>query len=360
MKKEDIIEAISRIRDGIGHKNIQTDILDLIYNEQRKELLIIAPDRPEKSLIIGKGGWVVGKLKEDLKINKIHVEDYSDVLIHKHRMQLALARLEELMVRYDTESRQPLLNLSNLLKRRIKYPYDLGTVLEDLETEKSMKINFKTPSRTNKTLSGDDKYNAVVALSGGVDSSFTLIIAEMMGFNSIAVTVDPGDIILPRYYREKVEKLCKKLNVEHRYLEVDMSHIVEGALEGRYHPCGRCSKEIAQYIMEYTQNRKLPFLIYGDLLSTGSQSLVENGDILRINLPAMLSATKGETKDLADKYGISPTGGYGCPLLAEVKKKYNYMNRFSVQRILRETRAGILEPGEALDMVMSLCRNQKK
>ena len=50
-------------------------------------------------------------------------------------------------------------------------------------------------------------FTTVVALSGGVDSSTSLIIAKMLGFNPMAVTVNPGDIILPRYFRESVEKL---------------------------------------------------------------------------------------------------------------------------------------------------------
>ncbi|MGZ7043739.1 MAG: ATPase, partial [Methanobacterium sp.] len=33
-------------------------------------------------------------------------------------------------------------------------------------------------------------------------------------------------------------------------------------------------------------------------------------------------------------------------------KKYPHMKKFSIQRILRETRAGVLEPGEALEMIM--------
>ena len=44
-------------------------------------------------------------------------------------------------------------------------------------------------------------HKAIVALSGGVDSSFSLIIAKLMGFNPIAVTVDPGNIVLPSYFK---------------------------------------------------------------------------------------------------------------------------------------------------------------
>ena len=338
IKKKDILEEISKIRKEIGHEDLKPDITDIIFDEKKSELLIITSDRPEKSLVIGKGGWVVGKLKEELNIDQIHVEAYSDIMLRKYRMELALKKMEEVRIHYRSESGRSLSNLYDFLKRRIESPYNLEDILV-------------------KTKSTSSSHQAVVALSGGVDSTFALIVAEMMGFNPLAVTVNPGDIILPKYLQERVENLTRKLSVEHQYLEVNLSRIVEGALEGRYHPCGRCSRIIEETVLEFTQENKTPFLIYGDLLATGAQSLIYKGDVLRINLPAMLSASKGETKALAKIYDVSPTGGYGCPLLAEVKKKYSYMNRFSVQRILRETRAGILEPGEALDMVMSLCRN---
>lgn len=338
-KKKDILTAVSRIRDEIGHENIKPDILDVIFHEDTGKLLIITSDRPDKSTVIGKGGWVVGRLREELGLEQIHVEAYPDILLRKYKLGLASSRIEELKP-YKEEYGEPLDNLSDLLKRRISNPYDLDVVLKDFELDLKSTIN--------------KNHNAVVALSGGVDSSFSLIISKMMGFNPLAVTVNPGDIILPVHFRKNVEKLTKKLSVDHKYLKADMEKVVEGALEGRFHPCGRCSKIIEETIMDYTLNSGISLLIYGDLLSTGAQSIISRGDILRINLPALLSVTKGEVKDLAQGYGVSKSGVYGCPLLTAVHKKYPYMGRFSLQRILRETRAGILEPGEALDLIMSL------
>ncbi|MDD1774264.1 MAG: 7-cyano-7-deazaguanine synthase [Methanobacterium sp.] len=341
LNKDDLLSLISSIRRDIGHEDIKPDILDVIFNPEKSELLIITSDRPEKSLVIGKGGWVVGRLKEELKVNQIHVEAYTDILLRRYRMELALKKLWQCLKNYDTETVKPLKNLLNLLEMRIQHPYKGEDVLKEFSPEK-------------ESTASQNSFKAVVALSGGVDSSFALIIARMVGFNPLAVTINPGDIILPRYYQEKVENLTRQLSIEHRYLDVDMAKEIEGALEGRYHPCGRCSRIIEETVLEYTRNEGIPFIIFGDLLATGAQSLTSKGEVLRINLPAMLSATKGETKALAGKYGVTSTGGYGCPLLGEVKKKYGYMNRYSVSRILRETRAGVLEPGEALELIMSL------
>jgi predicted PP-loop superfamily ATPase len=194
----------------------------------------------------------------------------------------------------------------------------------------------------------------VVALSGGVDSSFSLILAKILGFRFRAVTVDPGSIILPGYFKTSVEELIQKLRVEHEYLPLDLTEVVEGSLAGRFHPCGRCSKLIEKTVLSYAQERGVQFLFYGDLLSTGADSFSFEEDILRINLPALLSATKGEVKRIARKWGVEKKAGYGCPLLKEVQKKHPSMRRYSIQRIERETRAGVLEPGEALDMIMRI------
>ena len=53
---------------------------------------------------------------------------------------------------------------------------------------------------------------------------------------------------------------------------------------------------------------------------------------------------------------IKEIDGFGCPLLYEVHKKHPHMKKYSIQRILRETRSGALEPGEALSLIWSFYR----
>lgn len=390
LEKKDLISLIYKIRRDIGHKEVEVDISNIIFDEESRTLLIITPDRPEKSVIIGKGGWVVGRLREELGVNSIHVEAYSDFIVPQYRMGLALTRLEEITVKYPDPYHKPLLNLINLLNARIENPYNLESLLREYQFSNNpgdFQGDYKNDGQKNILLKSNDGlmddtengstqtggFTTVVALSGGVDSSTSLIIAKMLGFNPMAVTVNPGDIILPRYFRESVEKLTLKLGVEHRYLKVDMSDVVKGSLEGQFHPCGRCSKVIEETIFDFTMDNHIPFLIYGDLLSTGAQSLqlemsssreiisgrenslgkgeIGNENILRINLPALLSLKKGDVKKVAGSWGVRKRGGYGCPLIGEVHKKHPHMRRFSIQRVLRETRAGILEPGEALDQI---------
>ena len=48
--KEELIEEIIQIREEIGHEYVEPAIRDVHYHND--ELTIIAPDRPEKSIII--------------------------------------------------------------------------------------------------------------------------------------------------------------------------------------------------------------------------------------------------------------------------------------------------------------------
>ncbi len=322
----------------------------IIYNDKTRNLIIIAPDRPEKSSLIGKGGWVVGRLREELDVNNIHVDAYSDMIIRIYRMELAKKKLENIVPYMETSAILPLKNLKDLLQQRINnleefnYKTNFESELELLRSNEGSKTDLVCENFSND-------HKAIVALSGGVDSSFSLIVAKLMGFNPIAVTVDPGNIILPSYFKNSVETLTSELNVFHEYIEVDMDITVKEALDGRIHPCGRCSSTIETELLNYAKKSKIPFIIFGDFLATGSQSIISIDGFWRINLPAMLSATKGETKSLSSYFNITSKGGYGCPLITEVHKKHPHMRRYSIQRILRETRAGVLEPGQALNLI---------
>ena len=75
-----LLNHINRIRKEIGHEEVNIDIKEVLYDKDTNEMWIITNDRPDKSAIIGKGGWVVGRLREELEIASIHVESYSDFL----------------------------------------------------------------------------------------------------------------------------------------------------------------------------------------------------------------------------------------------------------------------------------------
>ncbi len=68
LDKKFILDEVNMIRREIGHDEVNIYIEELYFNEDTNELWIITEDRPDKSAIIGKGGWVVGKLREKLNL----------------------------------------------------------------------------------------------------------------------------------------------------------------------------------------------------------------------------------------------------------------------------------------------------
>lgn len=331
--EEFILNEVSAIRDDIGHDKVNIFIEEIYFNENTNELWIITEDRPDKSAIIGKGGWVVGKLREKLGLESIHVESYGDFLNKEYKLKLSKKTVNSL--------NSDLIGLENLKK-----------AIDD-KLSNIYSFNFENYINENEFVESDN-HEAAVALSGGVDSSFSLILAKKLGFNPIAVTVDPGTIILPNQFKRNIKVLCDKLDIDHEYIESDYSEIIKESFTGNVHPCGRCSKNTSEIVKEYAKSKEIPIIIFGDMLATGSQCInLQEDSLYRLNLPASLCVSKQEIKSLIENYNLSAFKGFGCPLLYEVHRKFPYMKKFSIQRILRETRSSALEPGEALDLIWS-------
>ncbi|MBQ2832304.1 7-cyano-7-deazaguanine synthase [Methanobrevibacter sp.] len=329
--KEFILEEVNAIRDEIGHEKVNISIEKLYF--ENNELWIVTEDRPDKSAIIGKGGWVVGKLKEKLGLSSIHVESYGDFLNKEYKLKLSKKTVDNL----DLDS----VGVKNLNK-----------IIED-KLDSIYSFNFESYFSENK-FEESENIEAVVALSGGVDSSFSLILAKKLGFNPIAITIDPGTIILPNQFKRNIKSLTESLDVNHEYIKTDYSDIINESFTGKLHPCGRCSKNTSELAKQYAKEREIPIIIFGDMLATGSQCInLQDDSLYRLNLPASLSVGKQEIKSLIRNYNLSEFKGFGCPLLYEVHRKFPHMKKFSIQRILRETRSGALEPGEALDLIWS-------
>ena len=150
--KEFILDEVNRIREDIGHDKVNIFIEEIYF--KNNELWIITEDRPDKSAIIGKGGWVVGKLREKLGLESIHVESYGDFLNKNYKLKLSGKTIDNLDLN--------LTGLENLRK------------VIDNKLENIYSFNFENYFNENIFDESPDT-EAVVALTGGVDSSFSLI-----------------------------------------------------------------------------------------------------------------------------------------------------------------------------------------
>ena len=334
--KEFILDDVNHIREEIGHDKVNISIEEIYF--ENDEMWIITEDRPDKSAIIGKGGWVVGKLRERLNLESIHVESYGDFLNKEYKLKLSKKTIHNLDLDFVG-----LRNLEMTIDYKLAniYSFNFDNFFEDHSFDESENVE------------------AVVALSGGVDSSFSLILAKKLGFNPVAVTVDPGTIILPKQFKENIKLVTETLGVAHEYIETDYSDVISESFTGKIHPCGRCSKNTSELVKRYAKDNEIPIIIFGDMLATGSQCInMQDDSLYRLNLPASLSVGKQEIKSLIKNYDLKTFKGFGCPLLYEVHKKFPHMKKFSIQRILRETRSSALEPGEALDLIWSFYRTE--
>ena len=334
--KEFILDEVNHIREEIGHDKVNISIEEIYF--ENDEMWIITEDRPDKSAIIGKGGWVVGKLRERLGLESIHVESYGDFLNKEYKLKLSKKTIHNLDLDFVG-----LRNLERTIDYKLAniYSFNFDNFFEDHSFDESENVE------------------AVVALSGGVDSSFSLILAKKLGFNPVAVTVDPGTIILPKQFKENIKLVTETLGVAHEYIETDYSDVISESFTGKIHPCGRCSKNTGELVKRYAKDNEIPIIIFGDMLATGSQCInMQDDSLYRLNLPASLSVGKQEIKSLIKNYDLKTFKGFGCPLLYEVHKKFPHMKKFSIQRILRETRSSALEPGEALDLIWSFYRTE--
>lgn len=325
METEELLERIKRIRDEIGQDTSSGPKIKWVKDDE--VLIICGYHRSDKSMLIGPGGWVVGKLSEELG-KPVTVIESTEELVSELKLKESLDTIETLLKKATGQNR------------------DILEFFRDY-------INNK-----KKTINKD--ITVAVSYSGGSDSTASLYLLKQMGFNVIAFTYYPTDMIVPKRTRSIIENVVRNMNVRHEYISGDMSEIINGALEGRYHPCGRCHKNMENVVIERTKELGIKAITFGDLLPTGSQTILIKNGILRINLPALLALKKKDMKYLAARVPGYESPGFGCPLLKEVHRKNPSKKFFTAQRVLREVRAGILESNEGLIYLRSIFRYERE
>ncbi|MBB6067345.1 7-cyano-7-deazaguanine synthase [Methanococcus maripaludis] len=204
---------------------------------------------------------------------------------------------------------------------------------------------------TNQNLK---KEKAVVAFSGGVDSTTSIIVANKI-FEICAVTVRSKYIMDAKTERSILE-LTNSLNISHEFIDVDLDPVFEDTKSGKYHPCGRCHSTVEAEILDYAEKNGIKYIIYGDMLSIGHLSIkkVDKG-INRLNILSFLSVAKDESRIILKEFKIDINQSYGCQLIRKAHK-HKSMQKFTIQRILREVRAQVITPEEGLKNILDVIK----
>lgn len=335
---KEVLKAVLKARRELGLESRgEPKIVDTVFHEDSGTLLVIAEDRPDKAGVLGPGGWVLKKVKDELGVEQIGARTMVDIKVKLERVRLAIQR-------YSTLAK----SLENPIKRLI-----LDRVIPILRNE------LDYPRRSLYEADPLDAHQVIVGYSGGVDSTSALIVLKKAGLNPIAVTVDPGSRIISAKTKDSIRKLTKEVEVPHFFVKPDrevFERIFEDSVAGRIHPCGSCSREIENTVLLEAQKRDICLVGFGDMLPTGSHSLqLRPNNRVKMNILAALAYSKTDSILLARSIGYPFTRlTYGCQFLRALHRKHPHFRFVSVQRVLREVRANILEPNQALQYIKSI------
>ena len=246
-----------------------------------------------------------------------------------------------------------------LKELRLKNSLEILEKLDiNIELKKPLKYMILKRLRGDKEfykISIDKKPRAVVAFSGGVDSSTSAIIAKHI-FDITAVSCY-SKYIMTNEMKENAKNIAKKIGVDLEFINVDLEKVYKGVVNGRFHPCGRCHKIIESAVIDYAKKINAEFVIFGDLLAFGYLSLYKDDDIFRFNLPSFFALTKDEEREILKNNGIELKASYGCPLL-KIYHQHNKGYKFTIQRILREVRGRVVNEEEGFKNIIDTLNQQ--
>jgi len=337
IKPEDILKVTLEVRRELGYHTVSTpNILSVRLDEEEDKMYILCGDRPDRAVLMGPGGRVLVELMKRLNVKVIVVRTLTDVLVRAERIRQALDSARKLLDEVSSS------NVRKLLKERL-----IPIAEEEL----------KDPIKRRIPKFEDLDVDVAVAFSGGVDSAATLVYAKMLGLHVTSITVYPGPFIIPEHAERVVKEFTEKVGVDCVFVKPTSSfdNIISKAMAGHIMPCKRCHEIVERTVYDEVSRRNIEVVFFGDMLPTGCHSIRCVNDIVRVNFPAFLALTKTDTIIISKQHGYPDVKlKYGCPLLRVVLKRHKHLRLAAIQRVLREARAGVLEPNQALKLIKSV------
>ena len=295
-----IIEEIESLRE----RNTPVEYVDAFERERPfgKITFIVVATRADLGAVVA-GGRIKKLLK---KYGIIRVVAEEELIVRRYRLEKA--------------------------RRRAKGLIGADALFEEF---------LKYPRVDRKALKNSIDGSYTVAYSGGADSKASARLLEYAGAK------------VERLYVKMPRPISIRIPPEARVVEAPPNayeEVVKASLEGKYHPCGRCSRIIERTAIANASN---DVVVFGHLLPTGVGSIRIEEKIIR-SLPASLAMTKADTVYLATEGKMDYDYKFGCMLLHQLHKKYPRMRLVSIRRVIREAVAGILMPSQAYEYIKSI------
>lgn len=290
----EIYRIVAKIRLELELNASEITISDFEFkidseNNENLILMIYTPTRTDKSLLIGPGGWVIGKLRE--KLNGSFKE--------------------------------------NLIIRVESY-IDRKKELEKIE-------NSKLYLR-EKGLEISSKKDALVVIQCEYDLSSIDFIKEY--FNPFFITFDLGTAILPHKNRNRIERVFEDKNLKYEILnpyQLNGEQITDAISKN---PCETICNNLISEMIKYAKNKNIEIVIFNHL----NADFEFRNDIHIINflkmIPIKLNSLihKGRSLD--------------CPLLIQSCKRNKITKTFKIKQIVSEVYSGFVEPTEGAEEII--------
>lgn len=290
----EIYRIVAKIRMELELTTSEITISDFEFkmdseNSNNLILMIYTPTRTDKSLLIGPGGWVVGKLREKLngsfKENLIiRVESYIDRKKELDAIENSISHLRE------------------------------------------------------KGLDISSKKDALVIIQCEYDLSSIDFINEY--FNPIFITFDLGTALLPHKNRNRIEQVFKDKNLKYEFLShysLNGEQITDAISKN---PCEIICNDLISEMVNYAKNRNIEIVLFNHLNKDyGFRNGIHILNFLKM-FPIKLNSLihKGRSLD--------------CPLLIQSCKRNKITKTFKIKQIVSGVYSGLVEPTEGAEEII--------